>query len=98
MMNFIPFAATPPSTPPSSTANGSGGGSSGGGHECPTCKKTFSRSDILRKHLRTHVPCPCPVCGQLFQDKFTLAKHQIEVGRLLSELDYRIGQEDKQAN
>ena len=83
-MNFIPFAATPPpSTPPSSTANGSSGGVGvgGGGHECPTCKKTFSRSDILRKHLRTHVPCPCPVCGQLFQDKFTLAKHQIEVGR-----------------
>ena len=78
---FVPLAATPPSTPPSSTANGSGGTGGGGGHECPTCKKTFSRSDILRKHLRTHVPCPCPVCGQLFQDKFTLAKHQIEVGR-----------------
>ena len=71
-MKLIEFAATPPS-PPSSTPSGNGG------HECPTCKKTFSRSDILRKHLRTHVPCPCPVCGQLFQDKFTLAKHQIEV-------------------
>ena len=57
-------------------ASVNGGGS--GGHECATCKKTFSRSDILRKHMKTHVPCPCPVCGQLFQDKFTLAKHQIE--------------------
>jgi len=51
-------------------------------HNCSMCSKKFSRADILRKHLKTHVNSSCTVCGQIFNDKVALAKHQVEVGQL----------------
>ena len=49
-------------------------------HSCNVCNKKFSRADILRKHVKTHVNSSCSVCGQIFNDKVALAKHQSEVG------------------
>ena len=46
---------------------------------CPSCPKRFARTDILRKHIKTHNPCTCAVCGQVFQNKLELGKHQIGV-------------------
>ena len=48
-------------------------------HSCNVCHKKFSRADILRKHVKTHVSSSCSVCGQIFNDKVALAKHQSEV-------------------
>ena len=48
-------------------------------HSCNVCHKKFSRADILRKHVKTHVNSSCSVCGQIFNDKVALAKHQSEV-------------------
>ena len=64
------------------------GGSPGSGsrvplHNCTMCSKKFSRADILRKHMKTHVNSSCTVCGQIFNDKAALAKHQVEVGHLI---------------
>ena len=61
------------------------GGSPGSGtrvplHNCTMCSKKFSRADILRKHMKTHVNTSCTVCGQIFNDKVALGKHQVEVG------------------
>ncbi len=30
--------------------------------------------------MKTHVNTACTVCGQMFNDKVALAKHQVEVG------------------
>lgn len=49
-------------------------------HNCNLCSKKFSRADILKKHVKTHVSSSCTVCGQIFNDKVALAKHQVEVG------------------
>ena len=49
-------------------------------HNCTMCNKKFSRADILRKHMKTHTSSSCTVCGQIFNDKVALAKHQVEVG------------------
>jgi uncharacterized Zn-finger protein len=49
-------------------------------HNCNMCNKKFSRADILRKHVKTHASTSCTVCGQIFNDKVGLAKHQVEVG------------------
>ena len=47
---------------------------------CNICNKTFSRSDFLKKHLKSHTnPSYCAACGQHFQDRLALAKHQTEV-------------------
>merc|ERR1711899_82047 len=51
-------------------------------HNCNMCSKKFSRADILRKHMKTHVNTSCTVCGQIFNDKVALAKHQVEVHTL----------------
>ena len=53
-----------------------------GHHWCSVCGKRFTRSDILRKHLRSHAPWPCNQCGQLFNDKAALTKHQADVSRM----------------
>ena len=52
-------------------------------HACTVCNKKFSRADILRKHVKTHVTSSCTVCGQIFNDKVALAKHQSEVGNFV---------------
>ena len=50
-------------------------------HPCTMCNKQFTRADDLKKHLKSsHITSNCSVCGQLFQDKVALAKHQVEVG------------------
>ena len=49
-------------------------------HPCTMCNKQFTRADDLKKHLKTsHITSNCSVCGQMFQDKIALAKHQVEV-------------------
>ena len=59
--------------------------SSIGEHICTICNKGFSRLDILKKHVKTsHTNAShCAACGQDFQDRLALAKHQTEV-RMLS--------------
>jgi hypothetical protein len=83
--------------------SGVGGSPAGGGvssssrpmsissHGCSMCNKKFSRADILRKHVKTHVNSACTVCGKMFTDKVALAKHQVEVGQksYLMHSDYR---------
>lgn len=59
---------------------GSSSRSSTASHSCHMCNKKFSRADILRKHVKTHVNSSCTVCGQICNDKVALAKHQVEVG------------------
>ena len=57
-------------------------GSSGTDFCCNVCHKNFSRSDILKKHLKSHISSNCTICGETFQDKLGLAKHQMEVSFL----------------
>jgi len=49
---------------------------------CEVCDKKFSKLDVLKKHAKSHITCPCTVCNQVFRDKLTLTKHQIEVHTL----------------
>ena len=49
-------------------------------HGCSMCNKQFTRADVLKKHLKTsHLTANCAVCGEMFDDKVALAKHQVEV-------------------
>ncbi|TRY63182.1 hypothetical protein TCAL_04017 [Tigriopus californicus] len=66
-----------------------------GNHVCPTCLKKFSRGDILRKHVKSHLPTLCTVCGQLFNDKFMLSKHQMEAHSSSVERIFQCPQCDK---
>ena len=52
-----------------------------GEHICTICKEGFSRLDTLKKHIKTSHPnsSHCAACGQDFQDRLALAKHQTEV-------------------
>ena len=56
-----------------------------GEHICTICKEGFSRQDILKKHIKTSHPnsSHCAACGQDFQDRLALAKHQTEVRTFL---------------
>ena len=87
MMNWLinsVYYYFPGSADEDSGVGGSPGSSSRAAalHNCSMCSKKFSRADILRKHLKTHVNSSCTVCGQIFNDKVALAKHQVEVGQL----------------
>lgn len=64
-------------------------------HNCNLCSKKFSRADILKKHVKTHVSSSCTVCGQIFNDKVALAKHQVEVGhyQIFSDINAGSGSE-----
>jgi hypothetical protein len=49
-------------------------------HICNICKRTFPGSDMLKKHSKSHTNTShCAACGQDFQDRLALAKHQTEV-------------------
>ena len=84
-MNYFLFRIASPKTNNSNTIETtlfdmSSKESSIGDHICNICNKSFSRSDIFKKHLKTHTNTShCAACGQDFQDRLALAKHQTEV-------------------
>ena len=51
-------------------------------NSCNICHKAFTNPDILKKHIKSHIlstSSHCAACGQDFQDRLALAKHQTEV-------------------
>jgi hypothetical protein len=50
-------------------------------HSCKECDKTFSRSDSLNRHMKTHSNSEmvhdykCNLCNKTFRDKFNLRSH-----------------------
>ena len=83
-----------------STDEDSGVGNSPGSrsstYNCHMCSKKFSRADILRKHIKTHVTSTCTTCGEIFGDKVTLSKHQMEVREFI--LFKKVGLKSKKLN
>ena len=78
---FSIYPLFPGSADEDSGVGGSPGSRPSMTHSCHMCNKKFSRADILKKHIKTtHTNTSCTVCGQLFNDKAALAKHQVEVG------------------
>ena len=48
-------------------------------HPCTACNRTFSRSDMLARHMRLHTglrPYPCHLCSQVFSRSDHLHTHQ----------------------
>ena len=51
-------------------------------HECPTCKKVFTRADNLKQHQQIHInekQHDCPKCDQKFRRKSHLLRHEKQV-------------------
>ena len=51
-------------------------------NSCNICHKAFSNHEVLKKHIKSHIlntSSHCAACGQDFQDRLALAKHQTEV-------------------
>ncbi|ESN93341.1 hypothetical protein HELRODRAFT_88911, partial [Helobdella robusta] len=51
-------------------------------HRCPVCHKHFSRSWLLKGHMRTHTgerpyKCHHPGCSKAFADKSNLRSHTL---------------------
>ncbi|XP_076050677.1 uncharacterized protein LOC143031114 [Oratosquilla oratoria] len=46
---------------------------------CPYCRRSFTRQDSLKQHLRIHTgECPykCIICGHAFKHRTSLLRHK----------------------